>query len=276
MTDPNVNFLRYPGGKQRLVAYFLNHLPTVETPGGRWVEPFVGGGSVFFARNPDRAVLSDLNGELIDLYRALRQCPTKVYRLLVQFPASKSSYYDIRNRSTADLPLPERAARTLFLNRTCFKGMWRYRSDGQFNVGFGGEDRRPTLTKQTLVSVSYRLRNVRLQVSDFERVIDACKAGDILFCDPPYRPGKRGITDREHYFFNLFTYEDQARLARALDRSSRRGVRWATITSSHPDILALYSNARVIAIPKGTGRRPGILTDTPGEVLIFNYEEQER
>ncbi len=273
MSVKSVNFLRYPGGKQRLLRYLLFYLPIQPSIQGRFVEPFVGGGAVFLALEPQQAVLSDINEELIDLYRGLQHYPDRVWDLFQAFPPTKEAYYEIRNAGVEQLDLASRAARTLYLSRTCFKGMWRHNIHGQFNVGYGGQDRRWVIGKETLLEVSKRLTSTELRVSDFEAVLDLCLEEDFLFIDPPYRPGEREIF-RMHYAYCAFSYSDQVRLAHALERATHRGVRWAMTNSSHPDIVSLYQYHRVIPLPKGTGKQPGIITQNSGEVLICNYEEK--
>ncbi len=164
----------------------------------------------------------------------------------------------------------ERAARTLYLNRTCFKGMWRHNAEGKFNVGYGGQERRWVIDKLAIREASYMLRQARLRRADFERVIDRCVEGDVIFCDPPYSPGERDMT-HDHYVYSKFLFTDHQRLADALHRASNRNVLWALTTSLHPDILALFTQDYIIPMPMGVGRRPGELTANSGEVLICNY-----
>lgn len=275
MTQKAINFLRYPGGKQRLLSYIFQYMPRQEMIKGKFVEPFVGGGAMFFALNPKRALLSDINPKLIDLYRGLQLEPLKVWKIFRDFPPTKKGYYEIRNSEDIGLDLAWRAAKTLFLNRTCFKGMWRQNSNGQFNVGYGGQDRRWVINQETLVEVSKRLKGASLRSDSFEKVIDICSEGDFLYADPPYRPGERDMI-HDHYVYSKFRYDDHKRLACMLKRASRRGVQWVMTTSSHPDILGLFQGNRIIYLPKGTGKMPGILTDNVGEVLICNYEEVTR
>ena len=272
MDHKKLNFLRYPGGKQRILNDLIPHLPLTESINGRFVEPFVGGGAVFFAFNPQKALLADINPELIGLYRGLRRHPVKVWKKFCEFPTTKQAYYDIRNSEVKGLDLASRAARTLYLNRTCFKGMWRHNSNGQFNVGYGGQDRRWVICKDTLVEVSKRLKCATLKRSDFEKVIDMCSEADFLFLDPPYRPGEREMV-HDHYVYGKFNYDNHKRLANVLEQASCRGVQWAMTTSSHPDILSLFdgNGNRVIKLSRGTGGSPGILTNNSGEVLICNY-----
>jgi len=142
MRHKKINFIRYPGGKQRVLNQIIPHLPSRKAITGKFVEPFVGGGAVFFALNPKFALLSDINPELMDLYCGIRDNPLEVWEIYKNFPKTKKAYYKIRAIKVDDMPISFRTARTLYLNRTCFKGMWRQNSNGEFNVGYGGQDRR--------------------------------------------------------------------------------------------------------------------------------------
>lgn len=236
------------------------------------MEPFVGSGAVFFALNPRGAVLADINAELIDLYRGIRRHPLKVWEIFRNFPKTKEGYYRVRSTTAGKRDLPFNAARTLYLNRTCFKGMWRHNANGEFNVGYGGQDRRWVIRQEDLINVSVKLKRASLKCSDFENVIDNCVEEDFVFVDPPYRPGEREMT-HAHYVHSSFDYKDHRRLSAALKRVSRKGTKWAMTTTDHPDILRLFRGARVYPLPRGTGRKPGIIADNSGEVLICNYRE---
>jgi len=266
-----LRFIRYPGGKLRILGYILPYLPSRESIKGIFVEPFVGSGAVFFALNPKRALLADINEELIDLYRGIHHDPLKVWQIFEGFPATKEGYYQVRSLVFDKKELELRAARTLYLNRTCFKGMWRHNSNGEFNIGYGGQDRRWIITKEDLIEISNRVKRASLRCSDFEDIIDTCRAGDFIFVDPPYKPGKREMM-HAHYLYNRFHYTDHQRLATTLQRATAKNVRWAITNSSHPDIVNLYRKNHIIPLPKGTGGSPGILTNKSGEVLIRNYE----
>lgn len=185
-------FLRYPGGKQRHLLDFAHLMPE---PGvvPSYVEPFLGGGAVFFHLQPQRAKLSDLNVELIELYKAIRISPVKVWNRYRSFSATKQGFYEIRSWDPTSLDLATRAARTLYLNRTCFKGMWRHNHAGNFNVGFGGEDRRAAAARSDLLAVSRQLKSALIGCRDFEEALDEANEGDFAFLDPPYRPGESQI-----------------------------------------------------------------------------------
>ena len=262
-----VPFLRYPGGKSRIADFLIQQIISAATVDRRLVEPFVGSGSFFFAVNPPQAVLADLNPELIDLYRGIRLRPRAVWSQFRRFPSSKRAYYEIRSWASADLDLPRRAARTLFLNRTCFKGMWRHNAQGHFNVGYGGQDRRWVVTVRDLVQISHRLRSAVIRHADFEDTIDNSNCGDFVFVDPPYRPGAREMI-HDHYRFGKFSFQEHRRLAASLARASKRGVLWALTTSSHPDIVGLFGGNSIERMPRCVGRKIGQLKRYCGEVLI--------
>ena len=267
---PRISFLRYPGGKQRLMHYILPLIRIGMETTDRYIEPFVGGAAVFFSVNPERAFLSDLNSDLIDLYIGIKKSPIKVWDIYKKFPNTKEGYYSVRSKKNSKTNIILKAAILLYLNRTCFKGMWRQNLKGEFTVGYGGQDRRWVISENSLTEVSNKLANASVVKSDFEPIIDRTKRGDFLFLDPPYKPFNRDIVEA-HYVASRFTYENQTRLARALLRATERGVRWAMTNSSHQDIIGMYEGHRIIPLPKGTGKMPGLLTSSSGEVLILNY-----
>lgn len=224
---------------------------------------------MFFYIQPKSALISDINHELIDLYKGIRSNPQGVWEAFKSIPEGKEAYNQMRKLRHRDLDPVMRAARLLYLNRTCFKGMWRHNGKGEFNIGYGGASRRWVITAEDLGTVSKLLRYAVIQCADFEEVVDQCKPGDFMFIDPPYRPGLKEQSNA-HYIGQQFTFEDQQRLASALARAGARGVSWTMTNSSHPDISVLYPDYRIIPMPRGTGRIPGALTLESGEVIILN------
>lgn len=269
--DQRAPLVRYPGGKRRHLTSILAYLEPARHA-KRFVEPFVGGGAVFFALTPNEAVLADLNRDLIDLYRGIRSDPKRVWRLYAAYESTREAYYCARSTMRGGLTLEQRAAQTLYLNRTCFRGMWRVNRSGNFNVGYGGEDRRWAITEADFCDVAKLLRNAQLKRSDFRPVIDICSAGDFIYADPPYSPGAREPR-HDHYVFSQFTFRNHQRLARSLSNATDRGALWAVTTSSHPDIVGLFPNDHVYPLDRGTGRRPGSIASMPGEVIICNYRQ---
>jgi DNA adenine methylase len=266
-----MKFLRYPGGKSRLLYFLVDFLPTKEELKSNYIEPFVGGGSVFLHLKPDQAIIADLNSELIDLYKGIRLYPHKVWQTFESFPSGKKSYYRVRDRKPENNTLYHKAARTLYLNRTCFKGMWRHNPQGKFNVGYGGEERRWVITHDNIVSLSKVLKNAEILNEDFDNTIKLCSKNDFIFLDPPYKPGDKDLNEA-HYFKGKFSYLEQQRLADSLlSLPKSKKIKWALTNSSHRDIIKLYKNCTVRKIPNGVGNRPGILTKNSNEVLITNY-----
>jgi DNA adenine methylase len=262
-------FLRYPGGKGRLLPVLSPYLPVAKYIKGRYIDPFVGGASVFFYLRPTRALLSDVNRDLMDLYSTLRSFPQETWVKYAKLPNTKEGYYQIRSLDPKDLDCTERASRLLYLNRTCFKGMWRQNKEGKFNIGYGGESRRWVITENELIEVSKRLRSAEIMCADFETILDDVKSDDFVFLDPPYRPGYRELRNA-HYVGQEFSYEDHERLANILRFVTNRRVPWIMTNSAHPDICSLYEGNSIIGMPIGTGAKPGLLSSSGGEVIIYN------
>lgn len=233
-------FLKWAGGKRWLVAD--NRLPASQQF-SRYVEPFLGGGAIFFHMAPTRALLSDVNEELIHVYDVMKVFPQKLYTRLLRHQKlhSKDYYYKIRNsRPKADL---ERAARFLYLNRACWNGLYRVNLRGDFNVPIG--------TKTNIIfdtddfdAIADRLRNVELRCSDFEPVIDECQFGDFVFVDPPYTV-KHNQNNFLKYNENIFRWDDQIRLCETIKRAAERGVAFIITNADHSSVRALYNDFSV-------------------------------
>jgi DNA adenine methylase len=266
-----MKFLRYPGGKTKMLSYLVNHLPNKEDIKGTYIEPFVGGGSIFFYINPNKALISDLNKDLISLYKGIKLYPHKVWETFESFPSGKHGYYEIRDNNYEGKSLYYRAARILYLNRTCFKGMWRHNTNGNFNVGYGGEERRWVITHKSIIELSHIFRKAEIMQNDFENVILGASKNDFIFLDPPYKPGERDLNEL-HYSSGKFLFEEQVRLSKTLKSLPKsKNIRWAMTNSSHMDIIDLYKDYNVKMIPLCTSDKPGIQTKKSNEVLITNY-----
>jgi len=265
-----MRFLRYPGGKSKLLSFLITVI-VERNQIGRYIEPFVGGGSVFLHLQPKGAILADINRELIELYKGIRNYPHKVWEIFESFPSGKEAYYRIRNDEYYNKPLFYRAARSLYLNRTCFKGMWRHSPEGVFSVGYGGEQRRWVITHKDLIELSKRFRKALILHEDFEPVLDQCRDGDFIFLDPPYKPGEKELFEA-HYAYGRFSYEDQIRLSNKLkELSERKKVKWLLTNSSNSEICRLYHDFNIMQIPKGTSSILGVHTIDSKEVVISNY-----
>ena len=248
-----------------MLRFLSRFLPDRDDIRGRYVEPFVGGGAVFFHVQPTRAILSDSNPELIDVYQGIRDDPSGVWEKYRSYGSTKKDYDRVRRLDPSQLGLSERAARLLYLNRTCFKGNWRHNSKGEFNIGYGGQSRRWVITEDCLLAACRALRCAQILCGDFEIVIDSCSNGDYLFLDPPYQPGKSQLVN-DHYGWRQFALTDHERLATVLRRCVQRGAAWCMTTSAHPDIVRLFEGFETREIPTRTRA-----SSSSGEVLILSH-----
>lgn len=229
-------FLKWPGGKRWLAA---RHAKLFPASFGCYFEPFLGGGSVFFYLKPTRAVLADTNRELIAAYRIVKRSSKRLEQLLAEHQRQhgEEHYYSVRKTIPSDAV--ERAARTLYLNRTCFNGMYRVNLAGEFNVPIGTKNA-VLLPTDDFAAASRLLKSADLRVSDFEPVIDAAEEGDFVFADPPYIVGHNN-NGFVKYNEILFRWSDQTRLADALVRARERGVKVLATNADHAEVRELYS-----------------------------------
>lgn len=227
--------LKWVGGKRRLLPQLRPHLSAVD---GKYIEPFLGGGSVFFDVQPRESIISDVNRELIDTFAALRDGAVKVRNLYMRHRAQHSAEYYSHVRGMQPLTLHGRAARMMYLNRACFNGVYRVNAQNNFNVPMG--DRTPPVIQSELFCRWERiLKNAKLCAQDFEATIEMASKGDLIYADPPYvtrHPNGSFLRYNE----KVFSWEDQVRLSRSLQRAKRRGVRVIVSNADHPCIRGLY------------------------------------
>lgn len=266
-------FLNWAGGKRWLAGNYAEYFYNIDE---RFIEPFVGSGAIFFARKPQNAILSDSNERLIETYKAIRDDYANVLRHLKIHDANhcKEYYYLLRKRNCTK-PYT-RAAQFIYLNRTCFNGLYRVNQNGIFNVPIG--------TKKNVIQYdddfrlwSDALKNTCLYVQDFEQTILMAKKGDFIYADPPYtvRHNNNGFLK---YNEHIFSWSDQERLAHILNEANEKGVRILVSNADHESIRSLYENdgwiidkvKRFSGIAAASNNRKGIT-----EILIRNYELDE-
>lgn len=240
-------FLKWPGGKRWVAAQIAALIrPQLS---GRYIEPFLGGAAVFFSLQPARCLLSDINSDLINTYKIVCDRVDELMTCLREMTVSKSVFYRLRSWVPSD-PV-ERAARFVYLNRTAFAGMYRLNSKGEFNVPYGGGERRPDVLWRTslLTDASVALKSADLCVCDFEFVIDAARAGDVVYCDPTYT-----VTHDNNGFIRYneknFLWKDQERLASAVFRAAGRGVLVLVSNAHHFEIFRLYRGAQFLSLTR--------------------------
>lgn len=229
-------FLKWAGGKRWLAKRHLDIIPSAYE---RYFEPFLGSAAMFFALRPREALLSDLNAELVETFLAIQSDWRAVARRLMRYHRlhSRTFYYSVRQsrpRSTA-----ARAARLIYLNRTCWNGLYRVNLRGEFNVPKGTKER-VVLQTDNFEGVRDLLQCAQLVVSDFESVIRRAGRRDLVFADPPY------ITSHANNGFlkyneRLFSWSDQVRLRNSLVEASRRGAYVVATNANTRAIHDLYA-----------------------------------
>jgi DNA adenine methylase len=262
-------FLKWVGGKTSLLPELLRHVPPRASL-RRYHEPFVGGGALFFAVAPRRAVLSDNNGELVHCYQQVRDDPYRVLDALARHVYEKGHYQDIRALDPLRLTPGARAARFIFLNKTCFNGLWRVNRAGRFNVPIGRYKNPRFHHPSVLIGASAALRNVVILHAPFEEALAKAAPGDFVYLDPPYDPVS-ATSSFASYTAGGFTWDDQKRLGRACIALNRRGVRFLLSNSATERVRELYRGfeQRTVRAPRfinSKARSRGRVD----ELLVFN------
>lgn len=271
-------FLKWAGGKQQLLAQYE---PLFARSSKRYFEPFVGGGAVFFHlrktnRLPAEVCLSDNCEELINTYRVVRDQLEQLLEALEMHMAmhSRDHYYSVRGlvKEDADAADVSRAARTIYLNKTCYNGLYRVNSTGQFNVPLGSYEDPRIRDEDALRAANLALQGVALDVRDFRDIVYVAKAGDFVYFDPPYNPTSR-TASFTGYTASSFREGDQRDLAGVFEMLSEMGVRCMLSNSYTPLVLDLYKQYVVKevrasrAISSDPNGRGGIR-----EVVVLNYD----
>ncbi len=234
-------FLKWAGGKGQLLAEIQRRFPRTFR---RYHEPFLGGGAVFFGTMPSRAILSDINHELVDTYTAIRDDVEAVIAALMRHKADEEHYYRVRAQETAGLSAVASAARTIFLNRTCFNGLYRVNRRGEFNVPFGRYDNPTICDPENLRLVSLALHDVELRCESAFAIGKRAQRGDLVYFDPPYDPVSPTASFTAYARF-VFGKDEQAQLAAIFAELAQRGVHVVLSNSDTPFIRELYKDFRV-------------------------------
>ena len=268
-------FLKWPGGKRWLISRYQQIFPDDYNI---YIEPFLGGGSAYFHLAPARAIIADVNAELINTYRVMARNPARlrVHLETHQENHNPEYYYQMRNTNPSDTIA--KAARFLYLNRTCFNGMYRVNQFGKFNVPIG--------TKQHFIDdvnlfeeYAQILNNTHIRTQDFTDTIRSANAGDLVFADPPYT-----IAHNQNSFIKynekLFSWKDQKRLLKALIRARDRGAIVIATNAHYPELRKMYETCHfhtqelmrfssISGIADGRGRQSELLISS----IPINLEE---
>lgn len=238
---PVTPFLKWAGGKRWLVRDHFDFFELAET--SRYIEPFIGSAAVFFAVAPKVALLNDANTELIETYRTIRTSSKEVAEKLRRHHGAHSEEYFYSVRASRPTSPSGRAARFIYLNRTCFNGLYRVNRKGEFNVPIGTKTD-VILSTDDFEAVARVLRGAELSAGDFEVVIDKAGSGDFVFADPPYTV-KHNMNGFIKYNERLFSWEDQERLKEALSRAANRGASILLTNADHSSIRQLYKGCKI-------------------------------
>jgi DNA adenine methylase len=238
-----IPFLKWAGGKRWLTKFedVVDRIPKQT----RYVEPFLGSAAMFFHIRPPCAVLNDVNADLVETYRAIKSDWQAVKSALEEHQLRHlrvdGYYYEVR-ASTPALPAA-RAARFIYLNRTCFNGLYRVNQKGEFNVPRGTKDS-VLLSTDDFELISAELQSVELRNGDFGDVLRSCGEGDFIFADPPYTV-KHNHNGFIKYNEKLFSWADQVRLRDELVTAADRGASVMATNADHPSIHELYEGFEI-------------------------------
>ncbi len=234
-------FLKWAGGKTQLLPQIFARFPTNFR---RYHEPFIGGGAVFFSLQPYVGILSDINEDLVATYQAIKNNVEGVIRALQKHRTDADYYYAVRAQHDAHLGTVRGAARTIFLNRTCFNGLYRVNRKGQFNVPYGRYANPTICNAENLRNVSAALADADIRQSSVFNIGRRVRRGDLVYFDPPYDPVSASSSFTS-YARLAFGREEQARLAAFFRRLANRGVHVVLSNSDTPFIRDLYRGFRI-------------------------------
>ena len=269
-------FLKWAGGKLQLIEQFKNIFPRNFR---NYYEPFIGSGAVFFyvksKLKPNKVILSDTNDDLINCFVIVRDKPSELVESLLNHKKkhSREYYYAVRNIKSDSLDSVNRAARMIYLNKTCFNGLYRVNSKGQFNVPFGDYVNPSIFDKSILFQASQLLQDVHLQIMTFEKVLDFARKDDFVYFDPPYIPVSK-TSSFTGYSKSDFAVKEQKQLSKVFRTLDSRGCFVMLSNSDHVLTRELYRDyekntaiVRAKRLINSVGTRRGAIN----ELVVTNY-----
>ncbi|MEO6862801.1 MAG: DNA adenine methylase [Microcoleus sp.] len=273
-------FLKWAGGKRQLLPEILKYCPKL-TSKNTYYEPFIGGGALLFELQPQKAVINDSNKELINCYRVVKESLDDLMEELRngKYINNETSYYDMReldrSKKYAKLSEVEKAARIIYLNKTCYNGLFRVNSQGQFNVPFGRYKNPNLLDDAVLRAVNKYLSSETIIMlnHDFEKAVQDAKKGDFIYLDPPYDPVSE-TASFTGYDVNGFNKDEQQRVKKVFDDLTKRGCKVIVSNSCTDFIMDLYKDYHD-KIKKVRATRSinsnALKRSMVDEVLVLNY-----
>ena len=264
--------VKWVGGKRQLMFELLKNMPENYN---RYFEPFIGGGALFFELQPDNAYISDMNEELINLYKVVRDNVEELITDLQKHDISKEYFIEIRNIDRTEeyknWSNVKKASRFIYLNRTCFNGMYRVNSKGEFNVPFGHYKNPRILDENNLINCSNLLQRTEIRHADFSEILKKVKKGDFVYFDPPYVPLSE-TSSFTSYTKDGFDLDMQFKLRDVCDELDSMGVKFLLSNSDTKLVNELYENYNIKKV--FASRQINANADGRGkitEVLVRNY-----
>ncbi|RLJ71586.1 DNA adenine methylase [Hydrogenivirga caldilitoris] len=264
-------FVKWAGGKRQLLRVLIANVPkTFNT----YIEPMVGGGALLFELMPERGIISDINYELINAYRVIRDNVDELIESLKKHRNEESYFYKVRAQNPEKLSPVERASRFIYLNKTCYNGLYRENSKGEFNVPFGKYKNPKICDEENLRAVSEFLNSSHVQIlcQDYKDTCELAKKGDFVYLDPPYHPLSKTASFTKYNRYD-FTEEDQIELSKVFRELDKKGCYVMLSNSNTEFVKKLYKGYQIEEIEagraincKGEGRKRDKI-----ELLIRNF-----
>jgi DNA adenine methylase len=279
-------FLKWAGGKRQLLPEIVKYVPK-RISKHTYYEPFIGGGALLFQLQPPKAVINDSNKELINCYKVIKDSLDELMEELRKdkYSNSETSYYEMRDldrskKKYASLSEVEKAARIIYLNKTCYNGLFRVNSQGQFNVPFGRYKNPNFLDDAVLIAVNKYLNSndITLLNQDFAEAVKDANTGDFVYLDPPYDPVSQ-TASFTGYDVNGFNRDEQERLKEEFDALHKKGCKVMLSNSCTDFIMDLYKDYQDTIIKVRATRSinsNALKRGRVDEVLVLNYEIQDK
>ena len=268
----NKPILRWAGGKWHLINYLKKYLP-VDYANRRYCEPFLGAGSLFFSLKPQNAFISDLNEHLINCYQHIRDNPKLISTYLQRHSKNTSEdyYYGLRDLYNKSADSIAQAARFIYLNRTCFNGIFRVNLKGEFNVPYGWKEPPPIPTFGQLLETSKSLEKTRIEAISFDLALAQINKKDFIYLDPPYPP-LNGTSFFTHYTSDRFLKEDQKRLAQLVKELDKVGCKILMSNADTKYIRELYKKFNISNLSVRRWVTSKAVKHQVSELVITNYD----
>ncbi len=267
--------VKWVGGKRQIIDEIMKYVPTNFST---YYEPFLGGGAVLFELQPKKAVVNDINAELMNIYVVIKKNVEELIDDLKQYKNEKEYFYRIRERDRDKeqynkLTPVQRASRIIYLNKTCYNGLFRVNKNGEFNAPFGNYKNPNIVNETTLRAVSayFNKAKIRFVCQDFQEALKNARKGAFVYLDPPYDPVSE-TSSFTGYYKGGFDRDEQISLKQVCDKLDKGGIRFLLSNSATDFILDLYQDYRIEVIQaKRAINSKGDRRGDVDEVLVMNF-----